>query len=465
MHTAYAIRFLNSYQSLLSSELDNAFLTNYDGNIYEFNAKIKGRNKIEHPIKPINTQTFVTMNATYADDGNTIYFASNCPKGFYNLSAKEQKKVSADKAKDFDIYKITRTLKGTKKNKPCKETWGKIVGVAPVNTDYDELLFMQQKSEDGTPIFYLISNNENSIGGYDIFSVQPRGNSFSKPVNMGYPINSIANETSFTINREKDMYLTSDRIDGKGCRDIYYVRLLDKTDTATMEEDNMVTFATNITDNNGNPVSGVNVTLKSVLSNDMYISEDLLPYIHEEQIDGKTCNVLVLTSTSNEIGQIDFALPANTKFDVVLDKNQYVGVEDSFTTPEPHQQFSKDFVINKFEKDAIFVLNNIFFDYDKYTLRSESDKELNKLLGFMQDNPHMEIELSGHTDSKGSDSYNKALSMNRAKAVVNWLVSHGISAKRLSYKGYGASKPIATNDTDEGRQLNRRVEFKIKKIQ
>ena len=82
----------------------------------------------------------------------------------------------------------------------------------------------------------------------------------------------------------------------------------------------------------------------------------------------------------------------------------------------------------------------------------------------MEEYPNMEIEVSGHTDSKGSDSYNKTLSLNRAKAVYNWLVKQGISSKRMTYEGYGYHKPIATNDTDEGRQLNRRTEMKIKKI-
>ena len=106
-------------------------------------------------------------------------------------------------------------------------------------------------------------------------------------------------------------------------------------------------------------------------------------------------------------------------------------------------------------------MKNIFFDFDKATLRPESTNELERLTKLLNDVPTLKIEISGHTDSKGPDEYNKTLSNNRAKAVLDYLVKAGIAANRLTSVGYGEEQPISTNDTDEGRQLNRRTEFKI----
>jgi outer membrane protein OmpA-like peptidoglycan-associated protein len=110
---------------------------------------------------------------------------------------------------------------------------------------------------------------------------------------------------------------------------------------------------------------------------------------------------------------------------------------------------------------ATIILHNIFFDFDKAVLLQQSYNELQQLLEILQNYPKMRIEVRGHTDGHGSADYNQRLSENRAKAVVDYLVSKGIDAKRLQYKGYGKTLPIATNATEEGRARNRRVEFKI----
>jgi outer membrane protein OmpA-like peptidoglycan-associated protein len=107
------------------------------------------------------------------------------------------------------------------------------------------------------------------------------------------------------------------------------------------------------------------------------------------------------------------------------------------------------------------VLKNIFFDTDKYDLKSESTAELEKLTELLKNNPLMKIEISGHTDNVGEMKYNQVLSENRAKAVYDYLIAHGIAKERLTYKGYGQTKPIDTNDTDAGRANNRRTEFKV----
>ena len=109
-------------------------------------------------------------------------------------------------------------------------------------------------------------------------------------------------------------------------------------------------------------------------------------------------------------------------------------------------------------------LNNIFFDFDKTTLRPESIPQLDRVVNFMLDNPMVKVEIGGHTDSKGSDDYNINLSQGRADAVVNYVINQGVDFSRIIAKGYGESLPVDTNSTDEGRQSNRRVEFKILEI-
>lgn len=123
----------------------------------------------------------------------------------------------------------------------------------------------------------------------------------------------------------------------------------------------------------------------------------------------------------------------------------------------------KDLYLKKIEVGLTVRLKNIYFDFDKTTLKSESYVELNKVVDFLKQNASVEIEISGHTDSKGSDTYNENLSQGRSQAVVDYLISQGIESYRLSAHGYGESKPIDTNDTDEGRANNRRVEFTVLK--
>jgi outer membrane protein OmpA-like peptidoglycan-associated protein len=110
---------------------------------------------------------------------------------------------------------------------------------------------------------------------------------------------------------------------------------------------------------------------------------------------------------------------------------------------------------------SMAVLNNIFFDVDKYDLKSKSIPELEKIVRFMQENPNIRVEISGHTDNSGQPSYNKQLSEKRALAVFHYLTQKGVPSSRLSHIGYGQDKPLADNTTEEGRQLNRRIEFRI----
>ena len=133
-------------------------------------------------------------------------------------------------------------------------------------------------------------------------------------------------------------------------------------------------------------------------------------------------------------------------------------LEKNYTELEPYR---KDIPLRRPEVGETFVLRNVFFDFDKSTLKKESNIELDKLAAYLQENGTVKIEIGGHTDNQGSAEYNEKLSLERAKSVYNYLISKGIDKNRMSFKGYGMSQPIATNETEEGRALNRRTEFKI----
>lgn len=135
-----------------------------------------------------------------------------------------------------------------------------------------------------------------------------------------------------------------------------------------------------------------------------------------------------------------------------------IWINDAEVTP-----VTKDIALQPIEVGVTVRLKNIYFDFDKTTLKNESFAELDKVVDFLKQNPTVEIEISGHTDDKGSDDYNLTLSQGRSEAVVNYIISQGIDSFRLTAHGYGESKPIDTNDSDEGRANNRRVEFTILK--
>jgi outer membrane protein OmpA-like peptidoglycan-associated protein len=112
-------------------------------------------------------------------------------------------------------------------------------------------------------------------------------------------------------------------------------------------------------------------------------------------------------------------------------------------------------------KGSVSVLKNIFFDIDKFDLKEKSITELEKIVQFLSENPQIRVEISGHTDNTGNSQYNQQLSEKRAKSVYSYLIEKGIQPQRLSSKGFGSTKPITANDTEDGRQQNRRIEFTI----
>jgi outer membrane protein OmpA-like peptidoglycan-associated protein len=174
----------------------------------------------------------------------------------------------------------------------------------------------------------------------------------------------------------------------------------------------------------------------------------------------------IITSTSSDPETGEFLACILTGTNVLLNVSNplYPFYSENFQLKKSYSElepFFKDINLRKPDVGSTFILRNIFFDFDKSSLKNESFLELDKLVDYLKQNPSLNIEIGGHTDNSGSDDYNLRLSLDRSKEVYNYLILKGVEASRLTYKGYGKNNPVASNDTEEGRAANRRTEFKI----
>ncbi len=170
------------------------------------------------------------------------------------------------------------------------------------------------------------------------------------------------------------------------------------------------------------------------------------------------------TNSSPSDGSYEFKVPIGSNYAFYFQKKGYSSISDNAMLKGQKKEttITKDIIMKK-PWDGSITVNNIFFEYNKSDLRPESYSELDRLVELLKEYPNVKVEISGHTDSDGSDSYNKRLSQSRAQSVVNYLIKKGINKNNLIAIGYGESKPIADNKTDEGKAKNRRVEFKFLK--
>lgn len=357
-------------------------------------------------------------SASISPDGKTIYFVS------------ERKGGQGGR----DIWKAS---KGTDGKWSQAENLGRTV-----NTKEDEEgVFIHP---DGKTL-YFSSKGHNSLGGYDIFKSELKNGKWSKPTNMGEPINTIENDLFFVLaaNGKKGYYATGRN---GGVINIYEIRFIP------------------LAKDNEEPVStGPQLTVfKGVIKD----CETGLPiYATIEVTDNEKNEVIATYNSNSQTGKYLISLPSGKNYGININAEGFLFSSQSFDLTSDslsaYNEVVKDVCLNKIKVGSKVVLKNIFFDFNKSTLRSESIAELNRLKRILDDNAFMKIEIGGHTDSRGSAEYNKKLSNDRAQSVVNYLIDNGINASRLTYKGYGKDQPVATNETEEGRQENRRVEFKV----
>ncbi|WP_212002372.1 OmpA family protein [Chitinophaga sp. HK235] len=287
---------------------------------------------------------------------------------------------------------------------------------------------------------YFASNGHPGYGGLDIFYSrrQPDG-SWGPAINLGYPINTIDEDASLVVEANgKTAYFASDRSDTRGGLDIYSFELYPEA----------------------RPLQTLYV--KGFVY-DTTTHERLTANIDVIDLQGGYPIAAVKT---DENGDFLAPLPVGKDYAFHVNKKGYLFYSDNFSLKDHHPgvPFEKNIPLQPLAANASIILHNIFFQSKQYSLEPASVTELDKLVKLLQDNPSVKIEIAGHTDNVGSDKDNLVLSANRARAVVKYLTDKGINISRLTFKGYGESQPIATNDTEEGRAANRRTVFRIVSI-
>lgn len=348
-------------------------------------------------------------------------------------------------------------------------------------------------SNDGKTLVMTV-DRDGTKGAKDLYvSFQQEDGTWSEPLNMGDSVNSVNSEvTPFIASDNTSLYFASDGHGGFGSFDVFVSRRLDSTWTRwskpenlgstintsgwdlyyTVPADGRYAYYVSYTNTYGagdifriklpevarpRPVilvSGRVLNKSNGQPVEASIAYELLP-------SGKEVGIARSTPAT---GTYTIALPAGDRYGFRASADGYLSVNENIdlTQVTEYTELTRDLFLVPIEKGAVLQLNNIFFDVNASALRPESFPELDRLAKAMSSTPSMRVEIAGHTDNRGNDALNTRLSMQRAEAVRSYLTStRNVAAERLVAKGYGKSKPVATNDTDEGRQLNRRVEFII----
>jgi peptidoglycan-associated lipoprotein len=391
----------NYFRKTLKANQEN------ESNLKIFSAELVGGKWKNLKEFPFNSDDYSVGHPSLSADGKTLYFVSDMPGGFGGT----------------DIYRSF--LVDGNWSKP--ENLG-----STINTPGNEMF--PYIHSDGS--LYFSSNAHNSMGGLDVFITYFTGQKWAQPENLNYPINSIGDDFSFSINRDNQTgFVSSSRM---GPDEMYKFR----KNAPTFE---LVGFAHKKGEDT--PVEGVKV----------------------EITDSKTGEIII--QYSGKDGKFNLMLEPEKEYLLLCTKMGCFTRTDNISTKglKYSERFYADFEVEEIVIGKPIVLENIYYDFDKYHIRPDAAIELDKLVKFLNDNPELEIELGSHTDSRGADNYNMVLSSKRAQSAVLYLISKGIDASRLTWRGYGES--VLINHCDEGvrcseeeHQANRRTEFKVMKI-
>jgi len=379
--------------------------------------------------------------AAYSDDGWSIYFNRD----------------NDTRSNGFEVMESSMQSK-IKKNYMAAQM------ISSVNSKFNEgPIYVTLDGEK----MYIASQGGDGFGGYDIFVSERSNGTWGEPKNLGYPINTPYDDFYFSASANgKFAYICSNRAGGAGGYDIYKVTYWGPQKTPAMEtEDYLLASIVNPIKDNAIEAT-VEVKQKSFTVFKGVTIDALTKKPVESSIeitDNSTGAIIETFMTNSATGKFLITLASGKNYGIAVKAEGYLFHSENFDIP----QGSADNLVNKvIELKNIAVgskiaLRNIFFDTGKSTLRSESNAELDRLVKLLTDVPSLKIEISGHTDNTGSASLNDQLSKDRAAAVVNYLKSKGIAATRLTSAGYGSNKPVASNNTTDGRQQNRRTEFEI----
>jgi peptidoglycan-associated lipoprotein len=354
-------------------------------------------------------------------DGKVLYFSSNREGGMGGT----------------DLYKATLDANGK---------WSNVTNLgAPINTPGNEMFPFEDK--EGT--FYFSSDGHPSLGGLDIFKVVKENNK-SKVENLGKPMNSSHDDFGIFLRDSLTGYFASNRPEGKGDDDLYEFVDISRIRHAFYAIDG------------------------SVFGQDK-VSKHILADAHIKVINDKSDTIANIRS--NQEGKFEFPVETEKQYKLIVSKLEnpaYMTEKYDLSTIGQTVPFDKlkpgdnNFKI-KFEATLLikeesitFVVEDIYYDYNKWDIREDAALELDKIVEFLKNNTDISIELSSHTDERGAAVYNRELSQKRAQSAVDYMITKGIAKNRVSAKGYGKDKPLIKNaDSEEDHQKNRRTEVKI----
>lgn len=429
--------------------------------------------KLKHMGPPLNNEKSSSVDMV-SSDNNTIVLSGNF---------KDQKTGNYQGAQE---YYTTRNAAGE---------W-----------EYPQPLTLKDFYNDANSYSYSLSPNlkiqissvqrKNGYGMQDLYvAFSEDGKTFSAPKNMGPVINSEREDICpFLAPDNTTLYYSSYARAGFGSADIFVTRRLDDSWTNWSEPQNLgpaintdewdgyftidaageyAYFSTgkDAIGKDGNPdifkiklpeaakpIPSVLIygkVLNKKTNEPIATSVDYSDLVKNESLG--------IASSSPVDGTYKIVLPRGKAYQFLAEKDGFYSLSENIDIKnlDKYQEIERNLYLSPIEVGATARLNNIFFETNKATLKEESFSELNRLADLLTKTASIKIEVSGHTDATGTDAVNLPLSANRAKAVSDYLVSKGIAANRLLSKGYGKTKPMASNDTEEGKQLNRRVEFTI----
>lgn len=378
---------------------------------------------------PVNTRGWESQPSLSAD-GNTLYFVSDRPGGEGLI----------------DIWYSQRDAAGN---------WQEPQNLGPViNTpEREQAPFIHP---DGQTLYFM-SDGHPSLGGFDLYLSrrQPDG-SWGSPRNLGYPINTEANEGALIVSLDgSTAYFSTDRAG--------VVDSLMPEDRKLLRRSSDIYRFELYPEARPQPATYVKAIVREAVTRRPLSANVEFIKLKSGQIH--------LKAQTDEEGEFLAVLPIGEDYALNVSKPGYLFHSENFALSQAGsltEPFLLEIELSPIPEPMAeipaakpVILKNVFFETGSAELRPESTAELNRLKELLEENPGLKIRINGHTDEVGSEKDNQALSENRAKAVYDYLARQGISEERLQYKGFGESEPIATNETAEGRQMNRRTEFEV----